>query len=118
VDDAAETLPAVTVPTVFITHGEEWPRTFGGNITKPRGIWVDLTYDIEATFVIPGDKAPLTYRYEQRIPVDKKVLANEEAMTTTPPTPFEERLYGAMSDTAFNDFSTKYLATFVAPKTK
>ena len=118
IDDAVETLPTVTVPTVFITHGEEWPRTFAGNITKPRGIWVDVTYDIDATFVIPGDAAPLTYHYEQRIPVDKKVLEAEEASTQPAATPFEERLYDAMSDTAFADFATKYLATFVAPKSK
>jgi hypothetical protein len=116
--DDVETLPTVTVPTVFITHGEEWPRTFAGNITKPRGIWIDVTFDIDATFVIPGDQAPLAYHHEQRIPVDKKMIEAEEKVAQPPPTPFEERLYGAMSKTAFDEFATKYLATFVAPKAK
>jgi hypothetical protein len=116
VEDAEGPLPTVTVPTVFITHGQEWPKTFAGNITKPRGIWIDVTYDIDATFVIPGDAAPLTYHYEQRIPVDKKLIEAEENVPQPAPTPFEERLYGAMSKTAFDDFATKYLASFVAPK--
>ncbi|MEO7091683.1 MAG: hypothetical protein ABI175_00445, partial [Polyangiales bacterium] len=84
---------------------------------KPRGIWIDVTYDIDASFVIPGDKAPLAYHYEQRIPVDKKIIAAEEKLPDQP-TPFEERLYSGMSTTAFEDFAAKYLATFVAPKAK
>lgn len=114
-DDAQEDYPAVTVPTLFITHVEDWPKTFDGSITKPRGIWIDVTFGFEAVWLIPGDKPtqPFTFELKEKLPQDV-IKANPEG--GTPQAPLEEKIYGAMADDAFQQFEARYVTLFVPAK--
>ncbi|GAC1542510.1 MAG: hypothetical protein NVS3B10_06900 [Polyangiales bacterium] len=114
-DDAQEELPKVDVPTVVIVHGEEWPRTFDGSITKPRGIWVDVAFDFEVTWLIPGapPSAPFHLESVQKIP-PQVIKDNPDGGTAQ--SPLEEKIYGGEADQAFAELQTKYLEVFVPPK--
>jgi len=111
-DDGTEAYPQVSEPTLFITHSEDWNNLFDGSITKPRGVWVALTHRFQATFMIPGDKRPLTFELEtpEKIP---DAIIKQNPMGGTPAAPLEEKIYGAMSDDAFKKFEEKYLANFL-----
>ena len=110
-DDADGTFPKVDVPTLFIAYDEDWQHRFDGSITKPRGVWVALTFDFEATFALPGDAQSLPFKTTVDAPIPMKVVqANPEG--GTPQAPLEEKIYGAMASDAFGQFEARYVATF------
>ena len=111
-EDSDEALPQINEPTLFITHSEDWNNLFDGSITKPRGVWVALTHRYEATFMIPGDKKPLRFDFEsaERIP-EQVIKDNPKGGTVS--APLEEKIYGAMSESALKKFEEKYLANFL-----
>lgn len=111
-EDGDGPLPAVTEPTLFVTHTEDWPGPFDGSITKPRGVWITVGYKFEALFVIPGDKNPLAFEMEVPEKIPQQVI-EQNPMGGTPQAPLEDKIYGTMSETAFNTFRDKYLATFL-----
>ena len=111
-DDGDGALPEVTEPTLFITHGEDWRGPFDGSITKPRGVWVALTFNFRATFVIPGDTETLTFDFETDQPIPQQVIRANPAGGTSS-APLEDKIYGTMAETAFSKFEERYLATFL-----
>jgi hypothetical protein len=111
-DDGDGPLPEVIEPTLFITHEQLWTGLFDGSITKPRGVWVDIGHKFEATFVIPGDKKPLHFELEVPEKIPQQVIKdNPEGGTVQ--APLEDKIYGAMADSAFKKFEEKYLANFL-----
>lgn len=114
-EDGDGPLPNVTEPTLFVNHQEAWQGLFDGSITKPRGIWVVMTYSFDALFVIPGDKEPLAFKMEVTEPLPKNVIEGNP-QGGTPQAPLEDKIYGSMTDSAFRTFEDKYLATFLPAK--
>jgi len=116
-DDAqTDALPAVSEPTLFITHAENWKGLFDGSITKPRGVWVAITHHFEAVFVIPGDDKRLIFDLETRDWIPHEVIKDNPA-GGTPTAPLEEKIYGAMADEAFSMFGERFNATVLPPTT-
>jgi len=114
-DDVQDDSPPVDVPTLLLTHVEEWPHTFDGSITNPRGIWVDVAFSFEAVWLVPGDAEPHPFVLEVKEKIPKDVIeANPEG--GTPQRPLEEKIYGAMTADAFRQFEARYLASFVPAK--
>jgi hypothetical protein len=111
-EDGTGELPAVTEPTLFVTHEQEWSGRFDGSITKPRGVWVGVNFRFHAEFLIPGDKSPLTFDYEVVEPIPLSII-RENPAGGSPGSPLEEKIYGKMADDAFKRFEEKYLATFL-----
>lgn len=111
-EDGDGALPSVTEPTLFITHEEEWKGLFDGSITKPRGVWVDIGHRFAATFVIPGDNKPLHFELEVAEKLPQQVIKDNPA-GGTPQAPLEEKIYGAMADSALKKFEERYLANFL-----
>ena len=56
-------LPEPKSPTLFVTHVAEWS---GHNYTttRPRGSFIGVTFNFDATFVIPGDSKPYKFKAE------------------------------------------------------
>ena len=108
-DDAADP-PVVKVPTLAITHGEDWSGAAFASNKSPRGIFVGVTYAFDAAFVIPGDPKPFRLKLDssQAIPTEMLKDWNQPGI-------LEERLYGAMSKAAFEQFAKKLLDEFYAP---
>lgn len=108
-------LPDVKVPTLFVTHSEEWS---GHNVTfnKPRGAYVFLVFVTEGTFVIPGEKTTVKLRNEQLKPAATSQLKDDEPMLA--PGQAEEKVYEYMAHTALETFAEKYLALFFAKEAK
>ncbi|MGZ3453614.1 MAG: hypothetical protein ACXVEF_28680 [Polyangiales bacterium] len=111
-EDGDAPLPVVSEPTLFVTHTEEWPGRFDGSITKPRGVWIDVGYRFEAMFVIPGDKQPLSFELDvpEKLPTH---VIEQNPKGGTPQAPLEDKIYGSMSENAFNAFRDKYLSTLL-----
>lgn len=108
-------LPAVTEPTLFVTHAEDWRGTFDGSITRPRGIWVGLTHTFSALFVIPDDPHALAFELELPRPIPfELVRAHPEG--GRPGAPLEEKIYGSMADDAFAAFTERLAATLLPPQ--
>lgn len=111
-DDGEGPLPAVTEPTLFITHQEDWKGLFDGSITRPRGIWVDVNFKYVAIFVIPGDNKPLHFELELAEKIPQQVIKdNPEGGTQQ--SPLEDKIYGTMAEEGFKKFEDKYLANFL-----
>jgi hypothetical protein len=111
----AETLPDVTVPTLFISHSAEWSG-HSTNSTRPRGVYVGLQFNNDATFVIPGEKP---WKFSQ--PIFKPYAATQVLKDEDPlpgPGLAEEKVYEAMATDAFEKFGKMLLANFVPEKKK
>lgn len=111
-EDGAGPLPPVTEPTLFVTHTEEWLGRFDGSITKPRGVWVALTFGFETEFVIPGDPKPLAFAFAEAERIPHPII-RQNPQGGTPAAPLEEKIYGAMADAAFRRFEGDYLRGFL-----
>lgn len=111
-EDGDAPLPAVIEPTLFITHEEVWTGLFDGSITKPRGVWVDIGHKFDATFVIPGDNKPLHFELDVPEKIPQQVIKDNPAGGTVQ-APLEDKIYGAMAESAFKKFEEKYLANFL-----
>jgi hypothetical protein len=109
-------LPEPTVPTLFITHATEWS---GHNYvsTRPRGSYVGLNFNMEASWVIPGDAKPFKYKTEIFRHAATHVLNNsDEPMLQVGQA--EEKVYETMATDAFDQFAKKLLASFFTPPAK
>jgi hypothetical protein len=104
-------LPDVKVPTLFVTHTEEWSG-HGFTANRPRGSYVGFIYVMEAVFVIPGDKQPVKLRTEQFKPPPLQVLKDDD-QPMLPPGQAEEKVYEHMNETAFETFAEKLLGLFL-----
>ncbi len=111
-EDGDGPLPDVSEPTLFITHEEVWTGLFDGSITKPRGVWVDIGHKFDATFVIPGDEKRLHFELDVPEKIPQQVIHDNPAGGTIQ-APLEDKIYGAMADSAFKKFEEKYLANFL-----
>lgn len=111
----SEGLPEVTVPTLFINHAAEWSG-HSTNSGRPRGVFVGLQFNFEATFVIPGEK-PFKYNapiFKPYAPV--AVLKDEDPIPG--PGAAEEKVYEAMAQDSFERFGKMLLGQFIVEKKK
>lgn len=111
-----ENLPDVTVPTLFVSHGAEWSG-HSLNSNRPRGVFVGLQFNFDATFVIPGDAKP----YKHSAPVYKPyapvaILKEEDPLPG--PGQAEEKVYEAIASDAFDKFGKIFLSLFFTDKPK
>ncbi len=107
-------LPEPQVPTLFVAHVAEWS---GHNYTssRPRGSYIGVQFNFEATFVIPGDPKPWKYKQDIFKHAATHVLNNpDEPML--PPGQAEEKVYETMGQDAFEAFGKRLLANFFAPQ--
>ncbi len=105
-------LPEAKVPTLFVTHVTEWS---GHNYTssRPRGSYVGLQFNFDASFVIPGDARP----YKTKAEIFKHAatyVLNEPGMPMLPTGEAEEKVYETMGQGAFEEFGKRLLAGFFA----
>jgi hypothetical protein len=98
--------------TLFITHVAEWS---GHNYTtsRPRGSYVGMNFNFDATFVIPGDTKPYKFKAEIFRHAATHVLRDDEPMLQ--PGVAEEKVYEQMGQDAFEGFGKKLLANFFTP---
>jgi hypothetical protein len=112
--DASQPTPAFTVPTLLITHQDEW-STLTWDSKLPRGEFVGINYNFEAEFFIPGDAK--TYKWKLMV-----AKGAQGALNTVKDEPgegsTEERVYEIISKDAFGQFADKYLATIVPAEKK
>jgi hypothetical protein len=106
-------LPNPKVPTLFVTHGAEWSGHSQAT-TKPRGVYVGVVFPFEATFVIPGDPAPLKFKTDVLKLPPTAVLKEDDPVL--PPGKAENKVYEAMSQSAFEVFGKRFLALFFTSK--
>ena len=97
-DPGKSPLPAVTVPTLFITHFEDWSG-HSYSSKKPRGVFIGVFFNFDAEFVI-----------FRGLPM--ALLKELETAPRTAP-PIEERLYETMADEAKKQFEAKFVKTLV-----
>lgn len=104
--DPAQPLPNFTVPTLLITHVEDW-STLTYETKNPRGCFVGIIYHFEVDFYIPGDAKP--YKWKQDIGKGAALGVLDKPGEGSN----EDRLYEAMSTDAFKAMTDRYLATIV-----
>ena len=105
-----EGLPAVTVPTLFVTHAAEWSG-HSLNTTKPRGVFIGLQFNFEAAFVIPGDPKPYKYATPVHKPYAPTAVLKEDDPALGPGAA-EAKVYETMSQDAFERFGRLLLSNF------
>jgi hypothetical protein len=108
-------LPDPKEATLFVTHQPEWS---GHNYTssRPRGSYIGMNFNFDATFVIPGDPKPYKFKAELFRHAATYVLKDDEPMLQ--PGQAEEKVYEAMGQGAFDEFGKKLLANFFTPPPK
>lgn len=108
-------LPEPKEPTLYIVHREEWSgHTYTS--TRPRGNYVGMSFEYDATFVIPGDPKPFKLKAEVFRHAATQVLKEDEPMLVTGQA--EERVYAQMNDDANDLFGKKLLASFFGAAAK
>lgn len=107
-------LPDPKVPTLFVTHTEEWSG-HGFTATKPRGSYVGIIFVTDAAFMIPGDKQVVKLKTDQFKPAALAVLKDEEPLAFGQA---EEKVYEHMADTALESFADKFLGLFFPKDSK
>jgi len=109
-------LPEPKVPTLFITHSTEWS---GHNYTsnRPRGSYVGLNFNLEGSFVIPGDQKPYKFKAEIFRHAATSVLHGDD-VPYLGPGEAEEKVYETMATEAFDQFGKRLLASFFTPEPK
>jgi hypothetical protein len=108
-------LPDPKDPTLYVTHVAEWS---GHNYTsgRPRGSYVGINFNFEASFVIPSDPKPYKYKAEIFRHAATHVLKDDEPMLG--PGQAEEKVYETMAQEAFEIFGKRLLANFFSAKEK
>lgn len=108
-------LPEPKEPTLFITHAAEWS---GHNYTsnRPRGSYVGMNFNFEASFVIPGDAKPYKFKLEVFRHAATNVLHEDDSAPMLQPGQAEEKVYDTMATEAFDQFGKKLLANFFTLK--
>jgi hypothetical protein len=107
-------LPEPKDPTLFVVHQPEWS---GHNYTssRPRGSYIGMNFNFEASFVIPGDAKPYKFKAEIFRHAATHVLKEDEPMLG--PGLAEEKVYENMGQEAFDQFGKRLLANFFTLKT-
>jgi hypothetical protein len=108
--DATQPLPNFTVPTLLVTHQDEW-STLTWDSKLPRGEFVGINYNFEAELYIPNDAKP--YKWKLMVPKGAQGALNAIKEGDGGEGSTEERVYDMMSKDAYGQFSDKYLATIV-----
>ncbi|MGZ3456175.1 MAG: hypothetical protein ACXVEF_41605 [Polyangiales bacterium] len=107
---------AITVPTLFVSHNEEWTGTaYPSN--RPRGIYIGVNYHFQSSFRIPADKQPLEGKALIPRSVPLKVV-NDFAKVVPAPGDVETAVYTSMSKEGFDVFETRFLGQIFRPKPK
>ena len=104
--DPSQPIPAFTVPTLLVTHVEDW-STLTYETKVPRGCFVGIIYHFEVEFYIPGDAKPYKWKQDIGKGAPLNILGKEGEPGN------EEKLYEAMSTEAFKNMTDRYLATIV-----
>lgn len=109
-------LPEPKVPTLFIVHVAEWS---GHNYTsqRPRGSYVGLNFNLEASFVLPNDQKPYKFKAEIFRHAATNVLHGDD-VPYLGPGEAEEKVYESMATDAFDQFGKKLLANFFTVEAK
>jgi hypothetical protein len=102
----SETLPNVTVPTVFVEYALEMSAAAYLSY-KPRGVYVGLGLTAEPAFRLPDDAKPLRYKFSAWRPPDLNPKKLEP--------PYEQNVYEAMGLAAYTQLSKGYLGFFFKP---
>jgi hypothetical protein len=110
--DAAHTeprhkvLPAITVPTLFVTTSEDWSgHTY--LYKKPRGAFIGVNYTFEVEFLLPKDSAAYKPKWAIFRPVSNTLIKELETAPRTNP-PVEETVYETMATEARKQFTAKF----------
>jgi hypothetical protein len=105
-DPDAPDAPPTDVPTLVIEHSVDWT---GGEIvsTNPRGVFIMMGVNFEASFGIPGDPKD----HKVKTTVWRRPEANLAKDTEHP----EEIVYADMAKGAYEQFAKKYISTFFKP---
>jgi hypothetical protein len=111
-----DTLPAATVPTMFIQHRIEWTGTAYPS-QRPRGIYVGLNYHFDEQFVIPGDQKPLKQHAVIIKNVPTNVLKDFKENPGKPGDP-EAAVYEAMNREGFDAFAQRLIGAIYKKSTK
>lgn len=105
---AEDPFPKVTVPTLFLVHGGDWSgHTYTSR--KPRVTIVGINFAFDAVLVLPADKRTFKTKHE----IFKGVTVPQLQLRETGEGSIEERIYGQMSESAYDGFSKKVLGAFV-----
>lgn len=104
--DPTQPLPAFTVPTILLTHVEDW-STLTYETKVPRGCYVGIIYHFEVEFYLPGEPKP--YKWKQDIGKGAALNVLDKGQEVDK----EDRLYEAMSTDAFKSMTDKFLANLV-----
>jgi hypothetical protein len=75
-----------------------------------------MNFNFEASFVIPGDAKPYKFKTEIFKHAATHVLREDEPMLG--PGTAEEKVYEAMAQDAFDQFSKRFLANFFPVKSR
>jgi hypothetical protein len=102
-------LPEVKVPTLFVTHTPVWTG-MSYVAQKPRGSYIGVNYEFEVLFTVPGDAKP--YKHKTAIFKHAMLSVLKEGDEPPPPGTAEERVYEAMSTSAFDTFADRILSLF------
>jgi hypothetical protein len=109
-------LPEAKTPTLLVSHVAEWSgHTYTSS--RPRGSYIGVQFNFEASFVIPGDPKPYKFHAEIFKHAATYVL-NEPDQPMLATGAAEEKVYETMGQAAFEDFGKRFLANFFAPPTK
>jgi hypothetical protein len=102
--------PAVTVPTLVVTHTEESNGTAFESRT-PRGIFVGMQIVFDAQLFIPGDAKPYKLKFTSVRNVNTAQL-KDLGKDYPPKVPPEKVIYETMAKEAFDQFRDKLLGNF------
>ncbi len=109
----AEAIPAVTAPTLLVTHRVEWTGTAYPS-HHPRGIYVGLNYHFDAVFQLPNDPKPFKHHAVIAKNVPTNVLKEYKGSST--PGEAEKAAYEAMSKESFEAFAQRLLGAIYRKK--
>ena len=103
IDDPDAPLPPATLPTLFVEHSAEWT---GGQATSanPRGVWVGIGFHFDASFVIPDDAKPRSFK--------TVVYHGPESSDGKGEDKPEEKIYEGMAKVGLEQFTKRYLQTY------
>ena len=104
--DPAQPMPPVTVPTLILTHVEDW-STLTYETKVPRGCFVGIIYHFEVEFFLPGDAKP--YKWKQDIGKGAPLGILDKPGEGSN----EDRLYESMSTDTWKLMEDRYLATII-----
>lgn len=110
-----DVLPEVKAPTLFVSHVAEWSgHTYNSN--RPRGTFIGIQFNFDASFVIPGDAKPYKTTAQVFRHAALNVLHEDDSLPA--PGAAEEKVYNAMADDALDKFTRQILAAFFKEKDK